>query len=77
MLGQRCQAGSSPGEGPCSAGLLLPANECSNLPEEMHAAARALLMMFANPGKEKLKISLFKRALAVQRGLTLENAVFE
>lgn len=34
-------------------------------------------MMFVNPEKGKLKISLFKRALAAHRGLTLENAVFE
>lgn len=34
-------------------------------------------MMFANPEKDELKISLFKRVLAARRGLTLENAVFE
>lgn len=34
-------------------------------------------MMIVNPEKGKLKISLFKRALAEHRGLTLENAVFE
>lgn len=43
----------------------------------MHAAVRALVMMFVNPEEENLKISFFKRALAVQRGLTLEDAVFE
>lgn len=42
----------------------------------MDAGMKCLVIMFVNP-KEKLKISLFKYALAVQRRLTLANAVFE
>lgn len=37
---------------------------------------KCLVIIFVNP-KMKLKISLFKYALAVQRRLTLEDAVFE
>lgn len=43
----------------------------------MDAGMKCLVIMFVNPKKEKLKISLFKYALAVQRRLTLENAMFE
>lgn len=84
LLGQRCQAGGSPGGlggsilspgelgGSCS--LLV---SCQKPPKEMQAAARALLMVFVNPEQEKLKMTLFQRALAAQRGLTLANAGFE
>lgn len=43
----------------------------------MDAGMKSLIIMFVNPKKEKLKISLFKYSLAVQRGVTLENAMFE
>lgn len=43
----------------------------------MDAGMKSLLIVFVNPKKEKLKISLFKYALVLQRNLTLENAVFE